>query len=202
MAAASFVFVDQAIPVADQGLLLIGWFNAEPEASVRVVCHCGSSSFVVSDNWIRIVRRDVTAHLAQAGIQLVSRARKAGLAISPRAVFQHQTVASLAAVAVATQATASELRDVASGALPLTPIMHWLVERGGPLERFHQAMLLQVPAGLRGEDLSAALQGVIDHHDALRLRLIWRAPDESDVVTLQIAPAGAGDAAPSKYRLR
>ena len=34
-------------------------------------------------------------------IQLVSRARRAGLTITPRAVFQHQTVASLAAVAVA-----------------------------------------------------------------------------------------------------
>ena len=32
-------------------------------------------------------------------IQLVSRARKAGLMITPRAVFQHQTVATLAAVA-------------------------------------------------------------------------------------------------------
>ena len=32
-------------------------------------------------------------------IQLVSRARKAGLIITPRAVFQHQTVAALAGVA-------------------------------------------------------------------------------------------------------
>src|SRR5262245_62935233 len=32
-------------------------------------------------------------------IQLVSRARKAGLVITPRAVFQHQTVAALAAAA-------------------------------------------------------------------------------------------------------
>ena len=31
-------------------------------------------------------------------IQLVSRARKAGLVITPRAVFQHQTVAALAGV--------------------------------------------------------------------------------------------------------
>ena len=123
-------------------------------------------------------------------IQLVSRARKAGLAISPRAVFQHQTVAALAAVAVATQEAASDLRDVATGPLPLTPIMHWLMERGGPLERFHQAMLLQVPAGLRGRISSAALQAVIDHHDALRLSLVSAAQDESDVVTLQIVPVG------------
>jgi hypothetical protein len=52
-----------------------------------------------------------------------------------------------------------------------TPIMRWLLERGGPIDRFHQAMLLQVPAGLREEDLICALQAVLDHHDALRLRL-------------------------------
>ena len=122
-------------------------------------------------------------------IQLVSRARKAGLVITPRAVFQHQTVAALAAVAVATQEAASDLRDVATGPLPLTPIMHWLVERGGPMERFHQAMLLQVPAGLREDDLIAALQAVLDHHDALRLRLIVAAQDGA-TSSLQIAPRG------------
>ncbi|HEY2416728.1 MAG TPA: condensation domain-containing protein, partial [Steroidobacteraceae bacterium] len=125
-------------------------------------------------------------------IQLVSRARKAGLVISPRAVFQHQTVAALAAVAVAAQEVASDLRDVATGALPLTPIMHWLVERGGPIERFHQAMLLHLPAGLHGDDLIAALQTVIDHHDALRLRLT--VPAQGSGLALEIAPAGFVDA--------
>src|ERR1700686_2199571 len=134
-------------------------------------------------------------------IQLVSRARKGGLAISPRAVFQHQTVAPLAAVAVATQAAASELRGVAPRPLPLPPSIHWRVERGGPLERFHQAMLLQVPAGLRGDDLMAALQAVIDHHDALRLSLISPAQDDGDVVTLQIASAGTVDAASCVRRI-
>src|SRR5580693_6438954 len=134
-------------------------------------------------------------------IQLVSRARKAGLLISPRALFQHQTVAALAAVAVATQETASDLRDVATGPLPLTPIMHWLLERAGALERFYQAMLLQVPAGLRVDDLIAALQAVIDEHDALRLRLISPVQDDGDVVTLQIAPAGTVDAASCVRRI-
>ena len=36
--------------------------------------------------------------------------------------------------------------------------MRWLQERGGPIERFNQAMLLRVPAGLREADLTAALQ--------------------------------------------
>ena len=82
--------------------------------------------------------------------------------------------------------------DIATGALPLTPIMHWLLERGGPIERFNQAMLLQVPAGLEEEHLIGALQAVLDHHDALRLRLISSA--QGGDVSLEILPAGTVDA--------
>ena len=49
--------------------------------------------------------------------------------------------------------------------------MRWLAELGGPIDRFHQAMVLQVPAGLREAHLAGALQSLLDHHDALRLRL-------------------------------
>jgi O-antigen biosynthesis protein len=63
------LYIDTAIPVIDQGVFLIGWFNAEPGVSARVVCHCGLSSFVISDNWVRQVRTDVTSHLANLGIQ-------------------------------------------------------------------------------------------------------------------------------------
>src|SRR5262249_48663373 len=80
-------------------------------------------------------------------IQLVSRARKAGLIITPRTVFQHQTVERLAAVASFAEEAGARLPDVAVGPLAATPIMHWLLERGGPIDRFNQAVLLQVPAG-------------------------------------------------------
>src|SRR5262249_12833287 len=62
-------------------------------------------------------------------IQLVSRARRAGLLLTPRAVFQHQTVAGLAAVAEAVAGTAAAAADVASGPMPAMPIMRWLKER-------------------------------------------------------------------------
>ena len=134
-------------------------------------------------------------------IQLVSRARKAGLAITPRAVFQHQTVEALAAVAGVMAAAGSALAklaadlapdlaaDLASGDVPATPIMRWLQERCGPIDRFNQAMLLRVPSGLREADLSAALQAVLDHHDALRLRLTAACGDGE--WRLEVAPAGA-----------
>src|SRR5262249_10357414 len=97
-------------------------------------------------------------------------ARKAGLVITPRAVFEHQTVAGLAGVA-GVIGEPSRAADIATGGLAPTPIMRWLLERGGGLDRFNQAMLLQVPAGLREADLILALQAVLDHRDALRLRL-------------------------------
>src|SRR5262249_53835876 len=106
-------------------------------------------------------------------IQLVGRARQAGLLITPRAVFQHQTVAGLAeVVGLVAQAAPSPAADEAIGELPATPIMRWLLERAGPIDRFCQAMLLRVPAGLQGEHLAGALQSVLDHPDALRLRLV------------------------------
>ena len=88
-------------------------------------------------------------------IQLVSRARKAGLMITPRAVFQHQTVATLAAVADGLRESTVTRLDIATGMLPATPIMCWLAERGGPIDRFNQAMLVTVPAALRGDHLLA-----------------------------------------------
>src|SRR6266536_4550728 len=59
-------------------------------------------------------------------IQLVSRARKAGLVITPRAVFEHQTVAGLAGVATLIEAAAPALPDIATGGGVATPIMRWL----------------------------------------------------------------------------
>jgi len=122
-------------------------------------------------------------------IQLVSRARKAGLVITPRAVFQHQTVSGLAAVATPVKETVPHPLDIPIGALPATPIIRWLQERGGPIGRFKQAMLLRVPAGLLYDHLIAALQTLLDHHDALRLRLI--APAGTGEWGLEVAPPGA-----------
>ena len=76
--------------------------------------------------------------------------------------------------------------------------MRWLLERGGPIERFNQAMLLQVPAGMRAADLMAVLQVVLDHHDALRLRLTATAGAKW---SLEVAPVGAVAAADCLQRI-
>ena len=131
-------------------------------------------------------------------IQLVSRARQAGLEITPRAVFQHQTVAALAASAGVVAAPTLAAPDVAVGPTGLLPIMRWFMERGGPIGQFHQTMVLRLPAGVREADLVGALQAVLDHHDALRLRLDVLAGGEWG---LEIAPAGSVRAADCVRRI-
>ncbi|WP_345530480.1 amino acid adenylation domain-containing protein [Actinoplanes utahensis] len=129
-------------------------------------------------------------------IQLVSKARAAGLRISPRQVFEAKTPAGLAAVATVDEATAAESPDAGLGDVPVTPIVGWLRGLGAPIERFHQAMLLRVPDEVTGDDLIPALQAVLDRHDLLRAgwtgeRLHVPAPGAVDAATL-IRPA-AGD---------
>lgn len=104
-------------------------------------------------------------------IQLVSQLRKAGLVLTPQDVFEHKTVRALASVARETARTAKGDTESGVGEVPLTPIVHWLRELGGPVDGFHQAVLLQVPGGLRQDVLTKAVQTLFDHHDALRLRL-------------------------------
>ncbi|MFB6892598.1 amino acid adenylation domain-containing protein [Kitasatospora sp. NPDC056327] len=110
-------------------------------------------------------------------IRLVSLARRAGLTITARQVFQHPTPAALAAVAVPGPDTAAPgPQDDGTGDLPLPPIAHWLAERGGPVDRCAQARLVRLPAGARRADLLAALRAVLAAHPGLRQVLTVAAP--------------------------
>ncbi|WP_415944749.1 phosphopantetheine-binding protein, partial [Streptomyces sp. 067-1] len=73
-------------------------------------------------------------------IQLVGRARKAGLHFSPRDVFTHKTVEALVAIAKEAAAPVRGSADDGIGGVPLTPVIHWFSERGGPVDQFNQAM--------------------------------------------------------------
>ncbi|WP_435298216.1 phosphopantetheine-binding protein, partial [Streptomyces sp. YPW6] len=107
-------------------------------------------------------------------IQLVSRARKAGLVLSPRDVFHHRTPAALAAVAETLSSPTAEDPEAGRGEAPETPIVGWLRELGGPVDGFNQAMLVRTPEDASYERIEAALQDLLDHHDALRARRLVR----------------------------
>ncbi|MHA5866960.1 phosphopantetheine-binding protein, partial [Pseudomonas aeruginosa] len=102
-------------------------------------------------------------------IQVVSRARQLGIHFSPRDLFQHQTVQSLAAVARHSQASQAEQGPV-QGDSALTPIQHWFFDL--PLarrEHWNQSLLLQPRQALDLGLLRKSLQRLVEQHDALRL---------------------------------
>uniref|UniRef100_UPI002553658A condensation domain-containing protein n=1 Tax=Streptomyces sp. RTGN2 TaxID=3016525 RepID=UPI002553658A len=106
-------------------------------------------------------------------IQLVSRARRAGLAFSARDVFTHQSAAGLATVAEEA-GTGVEHRtpDDGTGPVEATPIMYWLRELGGSWQGFNQSMVVQVPAGADHARLATALGALATRHDVLRMRAV------------------------------
>ena len=103
-------------------------------------------------------------------IQIIARANQAGLRLTPRQLFEHQTIAELAAVAGTTGAITAEQGRV-SGAIPLTPIQHWFFSQqlNAP-HHFNQSLLLSLRQPVSASVLEQAVTALVDHHDALRLR--------------------------------
>ncbi|MFE7800503.1 amino acid adenylation domain-containing protein, partial [Nocardia sp. NPDC057440] len=102
-------------------------------------------------------------------IRLVARAKAEGLSFSTQDVFVHKTVAGLAA-------TATEARDIpalaelpggGTGPMPLSPIVHAMLDRGH-YDRFAQAALVQLPERVDRAGLVRVLGSLLDRHDMLR----------------------------------
>ena len=90
-------------------------------------------------------------------MQVVARARAAGVVCRPRDVFVEQTVARLARVAVVADGDAGAI-DEGLGPVVATPIMRWLHGVDGPVDQFNQTVLVQAPAGVTEADVVAVLQ--------------------------------------------
>jgi amino acid adenylation domain-containing protein/non-ribosomal peptide synthase protein (TIGR01720 family) len=100
-------------------------------------------------------------------IQVVSRARQAGLRLTSRDIFVHQTIAELALVV---RTDAPVVVEQITGPVGLTPIQHWFFETYGPQNHFTMSMLLELPADVDRSALAAAVDAVVARHDALRSR--------------------------------
>jgi amino acid adenylation domain-containing protein/non-ribosomal peptide synthase protein (TIGR01720 family) len=104
-------------------------------------------------------------------IQVISKANQAGFRITPKQLFQHQTIAQLAAVADTVGTQQSE-QGLIIGEVPLTPIQHWFFEQNlSDPHHWNQAVLLELRQPLEPALIESVLQELLKHHDALRLRL-------------------------------
>ncbi|MEP9392469.1 amino acid adenylation domain-containing protein [Gordonia sp. VNK1] len=139
---------------------------------------------------------------------LVNRARRAGWCLRTRDVFTHRTIEALAVVAE--PITDGDNADTQSGTatagsggvIGLLPIMHRLRELGGRIDRHNQSLVVDTPPDATPASITAALQALLDAHEALRMTLnviagdVWtltaRAP--GDVAATDILEVVASDA--------
>ncbi len=142
-------------------------------------------------------------------IQIANRANQAGIPLTPRHLFQHQTIAELAAAAAPALKAAAEQGEV-TGAVPLTPIQHWFFEPDlADPGHWNQAILLELRRAWPAAVLEEGIRRLLIHHDALRLRFFrdggregarWRqlstpAGGRTDLALVDLAalPAAARD---------
>ncbi|MEW1896263.1 non-ribosomal peptide synthase/polyketide synthase [Streptomyces albidoflavus] len=104
-------------------------------------------------------------------LQVVSRARRAGLALTSRDIFLHPTVAALAARTgeAATEPESLAEQGVVSGEVATTPIREWFfATHPAAPHHFHMGAGFLLPAGTDLTVLRAAVAAVLERHDALR----------------------------------
>jgi amino acid adenylation domain-containing protein/non-ribosomal peptide synthase protein (TIGR01720 family) len=181
MVPAAFVTL-AALPLTGNGKLDRKALPA-PEAALPVdgfVAPRTEMEQVLADIWAEVLRLERVGvedgFFALGGdsilvIQIVSRARRAGVEITPRLMFEHQTVAELAAVARRGGAAPRAEQGRVEGSAALTPIQAWFFEQDQPLPaHYNQSVFFEVAPSVRDAALETALAAVLDHHDALRLR--------------------------------
>ena len=155
---------------------------ARPTPDTAYVAPCSPAEQALAEIWSQVLQLDrvgVHDNFFEVGgdsilsIQVAARAQQAGLHLTPKQLFQHQTIAELAAVAGTAPALSQVEQEVEAGPAPLTPIQHWFFEQHLPIpHHFNQAVLLHVHQEMKVAWLEAAVEYLVRHHDALRLRFV------------------------------
>jgi len=115
-------------------------------------------------------------------IQIIARANQVGVHLTPRDMFEAQTIAALALKAGGARKIHAEQGPVI-GSAPLTPIQqHFFEQDYQNPDHWNQALVLELSPDNTGQAneresrrrpiIEGALQVLIKHHDALRLRII------------------------------
>ncbi|PXW80826.1 non-ribosomal peptide synthase protein (TIGR01720 family)/amino acid adenylation domain-containing protein, partial [Nitrosomonas sp. Nm84] len=109
-------------------------------------------------------------------LQIVTKARRAGWKITPRQLFERQTVAALASIAKPLEALAKtipvehNLTDI-TAPIPMLPIQLDFFAQAIPMrQHWNQAVLLKSRQPLQAAWLDQALRAVVQHHAALHFR--------------------------------
>lgn len=122
----------------------------------------------IQDNFFEIGGDSILA------IQVVNRAREAGLKLTPRNIFEQQTVARLAEVAARTNSANSEdEQGVITGQALLSPVQSAFFDLTlAQPDHFNQAVLLKLGSAVDSDLLEATVTALLSQHDALRTKFV------------------------------
>ncbi|MDP8909370.1 MAG: amino acid adenylation domain-containing protein [Chloroflexota bacterium] len=127
----------------------------------------------VDDNFFELGGDSILA------IQVIARCRQAGLLFTPRDLAKRPSVAQLSEVVqYAADTTAAEPEpEPGRGPVAPSPIQRWFFERqfANP-HHWNQAFLFEIASDVDLEALQQALDHVVAHHEALRLRVAGQGP--------------------------
>ena len=108
-------------------------------------------------------------------LQVVSRARQQGLALTPKDLFEHPRLHDLAACAVNAEASIISQQPL-QGELGLLPIQqHFFSLRPPSPSHWNQHLWLALDAPMDRQALNVTLQALYRQHDALRLQFTYEA---------------------------
>ena len=160
----------QALPAPEQEIDKLDASFVEPrnelEATLSKIWSqvLGVEHVGIHDNFFKLGGDSIIS------IQIIARATQAGIRLTPKQFFDHQTIAELAAVA-GTASTINSLQGAVTGSVPLTPIQHWFFEQRLPdPDHFNQSLILELKERLDPGALNQAAARLLEHHDALRMR--------------------------------
>jgi non-ribosomal peptide synthase protein (TIGR01720 family) len=136
-------------------------------------------------------------------IQMMARAGRSGIRLTPRQVFENPTVAGLARVA-GTEPTVRAEQGPVTGDAPLAPVQAWLLEQALPSpQHWNMPAMFELRRRVDPAAVSRALEALATHHDALRMRFVrgadgWRqhnaAPAVDALPLEQVDLSGVADA--------
>ncbi|MFW2380621.1 MAG: amino acid adenylation domain-containing protein [Acidimicrobiales bacterium] len=104
-------------------------------------------------------------------IRIVASLRRHGIRVRPRDLFDHPTIAELAAVATSATSTSQVTHTRLVGAVPLLPMQRWFFDQEfADPNHWNQSLWFDASEPIDRQLLEGALAIVVDHHDVLRAR--------------------------------
>ncbi len=158
--------------------------DERPDIAAAFIAPRNSTEQKLADIWQRILKLErvgIHDNFFELGgdsilsILVVSKAKSVGIALSPRLIFNHPTIAVLAE-----QLGVSELPRLpelpAAGEVPLTPIQQWFFAHDfTDAHHWNQSFSFTLTQPFTNEQLTAAIAKLLDAHPVFRLRFTRKA---------------------------